>query len=202
MERILDINVRSLYQRILSTKYDLDLRLLRYVDKMASITTLPSNPREPKQPFFPSDSYASRWIIQKGVPSYDAYRRQKWSIKSCIGHKCVCVYGVGCRIVALMSWYLYFPPDTPGRRRPRLVWRRKWNATESPRFVHSSRPAHRTRPRQHRGTGPRCTKLVRLWNRICIPRETTRCGDVVVYGAKIALFDAKLGFPSIDSGTK
>ena len=127
---------------ILSTKYDLDLsRLQPYVDKMASITTLPSNPLEPKQSFFsPWDSYASRWIIQKVDPNYDAYWRQKWPIKCYIGHKCVCVYGVGCRIVALKSWYLYFLPDTPVCRRPRLVWWWEWNVTESPRFIHSSQP--------------------------------------------------------------
>ena len=44
-------NVWSLYRRIyyqLNTTSISD-RLQRYVDKMASITTLPSNPREPKQ---------------------------------------------------------------------------------------------------------------------------------------------------------
>ena len=113
----------TISEDILSTKYDLDLRLQSHVDKMASITTLPSKPRE-SSPFFPPDSYVSRWIIQKVDPNYNVYQRQKWSIKSCIGHKCVCVYGVGCRIVALNSWYFYFLPDTPVRRRPRLVWRR------------------------------------------------------------------------------
>ena len=115
LERILDINVRSLYRRIyhqLNTTSISD-RLQRYVDKMASIRTtadnntpLPPIPGNRSSHFFPSDSYASRWIIQKVDPNYDAYRRQKWSIKSCIGHKFVCVYGVGCRIVALKSWYL------------------------------------------------------------------------------------------------
>ena len=132
MERILDINVRSLYRRIyyqLNTTSISD-KLQRYVDKMTSITTLPSNPQEhPKQSFFPSDSYAASFsstrhgeiMIQKVDPNYDAYRRQKWPIKSCIGHIYVCVYGVGCRIVALKSWYLYFLPDTPVCRRPH-VW--------------------------------------------------------------------------------
>ena len=115
LERILEINVRSLYRRIyhqLNTTSISD-RLQRYVDKMASIRTtadnntpLPPIPGNQSSHFFPSDSYASRWIIQKVDPNYDAYRRQKWSIKSCIGHKFVCVYGVGCRIVALKSWYL------------------------------------------------------------------------------------------------
>ena len=57
LERILDINVRSLYRRIyyqLNTTSISD-RLQRYVDKMASITTAdnytPFNPREPKQSF-------------------------------------------------------------------------------------------------------------------------------------------------------
>ena len=59
-----------------------------------------------------------------------------------------------------------------------LVWRQESTATESPRFVHSSRP------RQHTGKGPTCTKPFRIWNILCIPRETTLCGDVVVYGAK------------------
>ena len=44
--------------------------------------------------------------------------------------------------------------------------------------------SHRTLPRQHTGKGPTCTKPVRMWNILCIPRETTWCGDVVVYGAK------------------
>ena len=113
LESILDINVRSLYRRIyhqLNTTSISD-RLQRYVDKMASITTADNYtplpiPGNQSSHFFPSDSYVSRWIIQKVDPNYDAYRRQKWSIKSCIGHKCVCVYGVGYRIVALKSWYL------------------------------------------------------------------------------------------------
>ena len=46
-------------------------------------------------------------------PHCDAYRRQKSSIRSCIGNKYVYVYEVGCLIVALKSWYLYFLPDTP-----------------------------------------------------------------------------------------
>ena len=104
LERILDIDVRSVYRRIyyqLNTTSISD-RLQCYVDNMASITTL-SPPREPKLSFFLSDSYASWWIRQEVDPNYDAYRRQKWSIKSCICHKCVCVSGVRCRIVALKS---------------------------------------------------------------------------------------------------
>ena len=46
-------------------------------------------------------------------PNYDVYRRQKSSIKSCLGHKYVYVYEVQCWTVALKSWYLYFLPQTP-----------------------------------------------------------------------------------------
>ena len=145
MERILDINIWSLYRRIyyqLNTTSISD-RLQRYVDKMTSITTLPSNPREGTKAVLFSVKFLRVTVYrytEKVDPNYNAYRRQKWSIKRCIGHKCVCVYGAGCWLVALKSWYLYFLPDTPVRQRPRLVWRREWNATESPRFVHSSRP--------------------------------------------------------------
>ena len=53
-------------------------RLQRYVDKMALITTLPSNPREgTKAVIFPSDSYAPRWIIQKVDPKYNL----TWKVK-------------------------------------------------------------------------------------------------------------------------
>ena len=40
----------------------------------------------------------------------------KLSIESCVGHTYVCDYEVGCRIVALKSWYLYnkFPTQYPG----------------------------------------------------------------------------------------
>ena len=62
---------------------------------------------------FRSQIDASWWMVQKVDPHYDAYRRQKSSIRSCIGHKYVYVYEVGCRIVALKSWYLYFLFDSP-----------------------------------------------------------------------------------------
>ena len=91
------------------------------------------------------DSYASRWIVNKVDPNYDAYRRQKWSIGSCIGHKYVCVNEVGCRIVALKSWYLYFCPILRSTGDQVRFGDGEWNgATESPRLVHSSRPM--TRP--------------------------------------------------------
>ena len=153
---------------------------------MASITTadnytpLPTCPipgnREPKQSFFPSDSYASRWIIQKVDPNYDAYRRQKWSIKSCIGHKCVCVYGVGCRIVALKSWYLLISVRYSGPSETTCLavfgletGMKRYGISQ----IRSQFTAHRTRPRQHTGKGPTCTKPFRMWNILCIPRETT-----------------------------
>ena len=79
---------------------------------------LPSHHPEKKSLCLPtsdsrSDSDASWWMLHKVDPHYDAYRRQKSSIRSCIGHKYVYVYEVGCRIVALKSWYLWFLPDTP-----------------------------------------------------------------------------------------
>ena len=50
--------------------------------------------------------------------------------------------------------------------------------------MHSQFTAFRTWTRHYTGTGPTCTKLVRMWNRLCILHETTWCDDVVVYGAK------------------
>ena len=109
---------------ILTTKYDFALRYiavlcwLNGIDNDINLTPFQS-PIPPKT----SDSYASRWIINKVDPNYDAYRRQKWLIRSCIGHKYVCVNEVGCRILALKSWYRYFLPNTLVCRR-RLVQRR------------------------------------------------------------------------------
>ena len=59
--------------------------------------------------------------------------------------------------------------------------------------IRSQFTAHRTRPRQHTGKGPTCTKSFRMWNILCIPRETTWCGDVVVYGAKNSAFRRETG---------
>ena len=59
-----------------------------------------------------SDFYASRWIIYKVDPNYNACRRQKSSAKSCIFHKYVCVYELWCRNVTTKSWYQYFLPET------------------------------------------------------------------------------------------
>ena len=102
-------------------------RLHCYVDQIAPITTriqLPSDHRKwsPCLLFtnLTSDSYA-RKITRHGEnvdPNYDAYRRQKSSIKSCFGHKYVCVYEVRCRIVALKSIFC------PILRRPRLEMKR------------------------------------------------------------------------------
>ena len=36
--------------------------------------------------------------------------------------------------------------------------------------IRSQFTAHRTRPRQHTGKGPTCTKPFRMWNILCIPR--------------------------------
>ena len=52
-------------------------------------------------------------MVHKVDPHYNAYRRQKSSIRSCIGNNYAYVYEVGCRIVALKSWYQHFLPDTP-----------------------------------------------------------------------------------------
>ena len=41
--------------------------------------------------------------------------------------------------------------------------------------IRSQFMAHRTRPRQHTGTGPTCTKPFRMWNILCILHETTWC---------------------------
>ena len=66
--------------------------------------------------FLRAEAYAPWW---KNVdPNYDAYRRQKSSIKSCFGHKYVCVYEVRCRIVALKSTFCQI------LRRPRLEMKR------------------------------------------------------------------------------
>ena len=88
----------------------------------------------------------------------------KLSIRNCIGYKCVCVYVVGCRIVALKRWCLYFLPDT-SESTSGLE-----KTMESPRLVHRVHgPWH--------GLlvsiliGPICTKLVRMWNRLRIPCE-------------------------------
>ena len=48
-----------------------------------------------------------RAMVNNVDPNYDAYRRQNSSIKSCFGHKYVCVYEVRCRFEE------YFLPDTP-----------------------------------------------------------------------------------------
>ena len=64
-----------------------------------------------------------------------------------------------------------------------LFWRRgmkRYGISQ----IRSQFTAHRTRPHQHTGTGPTCTKPVRMWNILCILREATWCDDVVVYGAK------------------
>ena len=68
-----------------------------------------------KVPLFTLDSYASRWIIHTD-PKLRLISKIKSSIKSCVGHTYVCDYEVGCRIVALKSWYLYnkFPTKYPG----------------------------------------------------------------------------------------
>ena len=107
---------------ILKTKYDFYLRYiapqcwLNDIDNDTNPATLDHPPK--KALCLPtsipgSDSDASWWMVQKVDPHYDAYRRQKSSIRSCIGHKYVYAYEVGCRVVALKSWYLYFLPDTP-----------------------------------------------------------------------------------------
>ena len=60
-----------------------------------------------------SDSYASWWITYRIDPNYDAYRGQKSSVKSCIGHKYICVDAVRCWIFAIKNLYPYFLPNTP-----------------------------------------------------------------------------------------
>ena len=147
-------------------------------------------PPPKKVPLFTSDSYPSLWIINKVNSHLDAYRRQERSIKNCTDKKYVIVYEVGCWIVALKSWYLYFLPDTLECRGPRLVWRPEWNTTKPPRLVHS--PWH--------GLlviiliGPTCTKLVRMWNRLSIPCVTTWNDAGVDRNTKNSA-DVKPGFP-------
>ena len=72
-----------------------------------------------------------------------------------------------------------------------LVWRREWNATESPRFVHISRPighglvnilVQDLHARSQLGCGT-----------YYVSRENTWCGDVVVYGAKTSAVRRKTG---------
>ena len=107
---------------------------------MASITTriqLPSDHRKKKSLCLPtSDSRVRFWrVIVNGAQSRSNLRRiskAKSSIRSCIGHKYVYVYELGCRIAALKSWYPYFRSDTPTFMNE--------TTTESPRRVHSSRP--------------------------------------------------------------
>ena len=55
-----------------------------------------------------------RIMVKNVDPNYDAYRRQKTSIKSCFGHKYVYVCEVRCQIVPLKSIFC------PTLRRPRL----------------------------------------------------------------------------------
>ena len=112
---------------------------------MASITTriqLPSDHRKKKSLCLPtSDSRIRFWrVMVNGAQSRSKLRRiskAKSSIRSCIGHKYVYVYELGCRIVALKSWYPYFRSDTP--ETPETTFMNE-TATESPRRVHSSRP--------------------------------------------------------------
>ena len=85
-----------------------------------------------------SDSRVRFWrVMVNGAQSRSKLRRiseAKSSIRSCIGHKYVYVYELGCRIVALKSWYPYFRSDNPETTFMNET------ATESPRRVHSSRP--------------------------------------------------------------
>ena len=81
---------------------------------MASITTriqLPSDHPKKKSLCLPtSDSRVRFWrVMVNGAQSRSTLRRiskAKSSIRSCIGHQYVYVYELGCRIVALKSWYL------------------------------------------------------------------------------------------------
>ena len=112
---------------------------------MASITTriqLPSDHRKNKSLCLPtSDSRVRFWrVMVNGAQSRSTLRRiskAKSSIRIWIGHKYVYVYELGCRIVALKSWYPYFRSDTPETTETTFM---NETATESPRRVHSSRP--------------------------------------------------------------
>ena len=88
-----------------------------------------------------SDSRVRFWCVMvNGAQSRSKLRRiseAKSSIRSCIGHKYVYVYELGCPIVALKSWYPYFWSDNP--ETPETTFMNE-TATESPRRVHSSRP--------------------------------------------------------------
>ena len=70
-------------------------------------------------------------MVKNVDPNYDAYRRQKSSIKSCFGHKYVYVCEVRCQIVALKSIFC------PILRRPRLEMKRKLDPNLSARRTQS-----------------------------------------------------------------
>ena len=110
--------------------------LVKGIDNCTNTATF----RSPKTEvhLFTSDSwsYASWWMMHKVDPHFDPYRGQKSSIKSCIGHKYICiyVYEIGCRLEELL-------PIFSARYSRDNVW--GWNTTEFPRGVHSSRPMRR-----------------------------------------------------------
>ena len=72
-------------------------------------------------------------MVKNVDPNYDAYRRQKSSIKSCFGHKYVYVCEVRYQIVALKSIFC------PILRRPRLEMKRKLGPNLSARQTQSGR---------------------------------------------------------------
>ena len=122
-----------------------------------------------------------------------------------------CTINSGCWLIASQiqrdrnTWDLafipVFLPDIPVRRRPRLVWDREWNATESPKLVHSSRPM--TRPVGEHTDMSTYTKLVRMWSRYQVSGVWPHGVVTQVFTApKIATIDANPGYPSIGSRTK
>ena len=137
-ECILDSNVRSLYRRTFNNEMtSISDRLYHYRHKSNYFPTTKMKSLCLPGCVSRSDSYMSQWIIYKVDPNYDAYRRQKSSIKSCIGHRYVMFMKYDAR---LSLWRVDTNVFCPILRRPRL----RWNAMESPGRVHSSQP--KTRP--------------------------------------------------------
>ena len=132
IERVLHSNVRSLQcisEDILIIKQDFDLKWiaqlcwLKGIDNDHEFSTRAISGKE--VPLFTLDFDASRWgptvNITKINPKLRRISKPISSNTSCIGHKYVCVYEVGWRIVALKNWYLYFLPDIPGTKLQRPI---------------------------------------------------------------------------------
>ena len=161
----------TISEYILTTKYDFDLRQIASLYWFNGIDNKDTN----LSPFTSATNKSLslplmchgehiRGKIQKVDPKLQRISKAKSSIKSCIRYNYVCVYEVWCRIVSLKSWYLYFLPDTSESTSGLAMKLR--NLLDS--FT-GSRPL----------TSwlcllisilitPKCTKLVRMWNRLRI----------------------------------